>query len=224
VRTRRKHGALKSTRSQRVGEPGLVSDHSPPPSPCASPISTVTGPARIVGPVSEHDRFQPAPITQPASAPADANPRDSSGDSPRTPQSGEPAHVSKHNGPLTPNLDEHSPRRLDTEPKPPELTLGIRHGADGSTVVQTNARGVPAILAHTHVWTVAIVVVGLVAMAVILVWIMRPQLPPMQHDTARDVGAMIHNGPALLPTDFGREVREAEVGLPTWCSATGRAR
>jgi hypothetical protein len=66
---------------------------------------------------------------------------------------------------------------------------GITHGADGSTAVHTNARGVPAILAHTHVWTILIVVVGFVAMAAIFGWMLRGQLPPQQRDTDRAVGA-----------------------------------
>lgn len=68
-----------------------------------------------------------------------------------------------------------------------ELSLGITHGADGSTDVHTKARGAPAIFAHTHVWTVLIVVAGFVAMAAIFGWMQRAQLP-LQRDTDRDVG------------------------------------
>jgi hypothetical protein len=76
--------------------------------------------------------------------------------------------------------------------------------------VHTNARGVPAILSHTHVWTISIVVAGFVAMAAIFGWVLRAQL--VQRDTVRDVGGT------------SDRVRSPAVGLPgsrpaTWSNS-----
>jgi hypothetical protein len=84
--------------------------------------------------------------------------------------------VSKHDRPppsepLTPKSDEPSPHRPDANPSPPELSVGVRHGADGSTGVHTHARGVPAILAYVAVLLMLIVVGGFVAVFAIT----RPQ-------------------------------------------------
>jgi hypothetical protein len=46
----------------------------------------------------------------------------------------------------------------------PELGVEVTHGADGSTDVETSARGVPAVLALAAVLIVLIVVAGFVAM------------------------------------------------------------
>ena len=105
-------------------------------------------------------------------------------------------------------VHEPCPRRPETDPRPSELSLGITHGADGSTDVHTNASGAPAIFAHTHVWTVLIVVAGFVAMAAIFGWMQRAQLP-LQRDTDRDVGGTID-----------RVRTPAAVGLPGSRSAT----
>jgi hypothetical protein len=73
--------------------------------------------------------------------------------------------------PLTPKSDEPSPDRPDANPSPPELSVGVRHGADGSTDVRTHARGVPSILAYVAVLLMLIVVGGFVAVFAIT----RPQ-------------------------------------------------
>jgi hypothetical protein len=104
--------------------------------------------------------------------------------------------VSKLSEPLTPNLDE-APR--DTDPRASGLSLGISRGTDGSTDVRTDVRGVPALVAHTQVWTIAIVVAGFVLIMAIFGWVLRAQLPPPPRDPARDVGGMSHKGTALQP-------------------------
>jgi hypothetical protein len=98
-------------------------------------------------------------------------------------------------------------RRPETEPRLSELSLGITH-VDGSTAVHTNARGAPAIFAHTHVWTVLIVVAGFVVMAAIFARMERVQLP-LRSDADRDVGGT---------SDMVR--KPAAVELPRSCSAT----
>jgi hypothetical protein len=58
---------------------------------------------------------------------------------------------------------EPSLNRADADPSPSELSVGVGHDADGSTRVQTGARGVPAILAFVAVVLMLIVVGGFVA-------------------------------------------------------------
>jgi hypothetical protein len=96
--------------------------------------------------------------------------------------------MSENSESSTPHRDELSPRLQEPDSRPPELSLGIRHGADGSTDVHTNARGVPAILAHTHVWVILIVVAGFVAITAIYGWVLRQQMPLQQRETVRTVG------------------------------------
>jgi hypothetical protein len=83
------------------------------------------------------------------------------------PDGGDLLPVSKHDHPghcepLTPKSDEPPSQRSNATPSLPELSVGVRYGADGSTDVRTNARGVPAMLAYVAVLLMLIVVGGFV--------------------------------------------------------------
>ena len=81
---------------------------------------------------------------------------------------------------------EEGPRCRDADPSPTEATVGIRRtSADGTvTDVQTGARGLPAIVAHGHMWTLVIVVSGFVAALIAIVMVVRELRPdPAPRDT-----------------------------------------
>jgi hypothetical protein len=78
-------------------------------------------------------------------------------------------------------MAQHSPqkpvRRANRKPRPqraqedcaaPELGVEVKRGADGSTDVQTSARGVHAVLALAAVLIMLTVVAGFVAMAAMM--------------------------------------------------------
>jgi len=85
-----------------------------------------------------------------------------------------------------PNVEEPSQRRSGADPSPTEAIVGIRRtNADGTvTDVQTAARGLPAIIAHGHMWTLAIVVAGFVAALIAILMVVRELRPdPAARDT-----------------------------------------
>lgn len=77
-----------------------------------------------------------------------------------------------------PHVEEPSPRRRDADPST-EAIVGIRRTNPDGTVtdVQTGARGLPAIVAHGHTWTLAIVVAGFVAALIAMVMVVRELRP-----------------------------------------------
>jgi len=77
------------------------------------------------------------------------------------------------------HVEEPSPQRRGADQSMTEATVGIRRtSADGTvTDVQTGARGIPGILAQTHLWVVALVVVVCLAALLAMFMVVRELRP-----------------------------------------------
>ena len=114
---------------------------------------------------------EPRGTAPPSPVPGTVEPR---GTAPPSPVAAAPSSIEAGHDPYL--------LRPETDPGPSELGLGITHGVDGSMNLRSEARGVPAILSHTHVLTILIVMAGFVAMAGIFGWVLHEQLS--QHPAA----------------------------------------